>query len=76
MAQAHCSWQPAAMAPGSEPKVAAVLAQSLCFRADSTWRCKGKGSLLGAATSSILLSGEEGTGSLMLGLCPERLKSV
>lgn len=62
VAQAHCSWQPAAMAPGSKPKVAAVLAPSLGFRVDSMWRCKGKGSLLGAATSSFLLFGEEGTG--------------
>lgn len=76
VAQAHCSWQSPAMAPGSKPKVAAVLAQSLGFRVDSMWRCKGKGSLPGAATSSVLLSGEEGTSSLMLGLCSERLKCV
>lgn len=65
-----------AVVPGSKPKVAAVLAQSLGFRVDSTWRCKGKGSLLGTATSSVLLSGEEGTGFLMLGLCSEKLKCV
>lgn len=70
VAQAHCSWQPAAMVPGSKPKVAAVLAQSLGSRVDSMYRCNSKGSLLGAATSSVLLSGEEGTGSL------ERLKCV
>lgn len=73
VAQAHCSWQPAAMVPGSKPRVAAVLAPSLGFRVDSLWRCNSKESLLGTATSSFLLSREEGTGSLMLGLCSERL---
>lgn len=63
-------------APGSKAKVAAMLAQSLGFTGDSMWGCKGKRSLLGTATPSVLLSGEEGTGSLMLGLCSERLKCV
>lgn len=63
-------------APGSKAKVAAMLAQSFGFRGDSAWGCKGKRSLLGTATPSVLLSGEEGTGFLMLGLCSERLKCV
>lgn len=66
VAQAHCGWQPAAMVPGSKAKVAALLVQSLGFRTDSTWRCKGKGSLLGTATSSDLRSGEKGTGWFVL----------
>ena len=53
--------------------MATVLAPSLGFRVDSLWRCKGKASLPGAAASSFFSSGEDGTGSLMLGLCFQRL---
>ena len=65
--------KPTAVVPGSKPRMAAVLAPSLCFRVDSLWRCKDKARLPGAATSMFLLSGGDVTGSLMFGLCSQRL---
>lgn len=53
--------------------MAAGLEPSLGFRVDSLGRGKGKASLPGAATSSFLSPWEDETGSLVLGLCSQRL---
>lgn len=55
--------------PGSKLRMAAFSAPSL----SCLGRCKDKRSILSAAASSFLSSGEGVTGSLMLGLCSQRL---